>query len=298
MPSEPGQIETSPIKTWLIEEWTSRLASAVGAMAGERPTVSSSPLARAPDLVVLGQGGAEQGGAEQGPADQIWRQPLPPLAGAVWIVAAAGSAADLGAHVLRSLGVEDASEAERKSTFQESINQALAGLAQALGNRLKREVQHAGGSDARPAAFPQASWTAINLLLGNQTVTLQFGLEAALAEAIRAAEMTAVGPETATSAGSAVAHRSPADNSKTFGLLLEVELPVAVSFGRAQIPLKDVLKLTTGSIVELNRAVTEPVEIIVNNCVIARGEVVVVDGNFGVRIQEVINRQERLRSVQ
>ena len=44
------------------------------------------------------------------------------------------------------------------------------------------------------------------------------------------------------------------------------------------------LKLTSGSIVELNRAVLEPVEVIVNNCVIARGEVVVVDGNYGVRI--------------
>jgi flagellar motor switch protein FliN len=76
---------------------------------------------------------------------------------------------------------------------------------------------------------------------------------------------------------------------------LDVELPVRVSFGRAQVPLKEVLKLTTGSIVELNRSVSEPVEIIVNNCVVARGEVVVVEGNFGVRIQEVVSRQDRLR---
>ncbi|MGD1090960.1 MAG: FliM/FliN family flagellar motor switch protein [Bryobacteraceae bacterium] len=57
------------------------------------------------------------------------------------------------------------------------------------------------------------------------------------------------------------------------------------------------MKLTTGSVVELNRAVSEPVEVIVNNCVIARGEVVVVEGNFGVRIQQVISRQERLRTL-
>jgi flagellar motor switch protein FliN len=85
--------------------------------------------------------------------------------------------------------------------------------------------------------------------------------------------------------------------SKTFELLLDVELPVSVSFGRAQVPLKDVLKLTTGSIVELNRSIAEPVEVIVNNCVIARGVVVVVEGNFGVRIHEVISRQERLRTL-
>ena len=85
--------------------------------------------------------------------------------------------------------------------------------------------------------------------------------------------------------------------SKTFGLLLDVELPVSVSFGRAQVPLREVLKLTTGSIVELNRSITEPVEVIVNNCVIARGEVVVVEGNFGIRVQQVVSRQERLRTL-
>jgi flagellar motor switch protein FliN/FliY len=78
---------------------------------------------------------------------------------------------------------------------------------------------------------------------------------------------------------------------------MEVELPVSVSFGRAQIALRDVLKLTSGSIVELNRTISDPVEIIVNNCVIARGEVVVVDGNYGVRIHQVISREERLRTL-
>lgn len=80
-------------------------------------------------------------------------------------------------------------------------------------------------------------------------------------------------------------------------LLLDVELPVSISFGRTELALKDVLKLTTGSIVELNRSVNEPVDILVNHSLIARGEVVVVDGNYGVRIQRIISRQERLRSL-
>ncbi len=78
---------------------------------------------------------------------------------------------------------------------------------------------------------------------------------------------------------------------------MEVELPVGVSFGRAQMRLKDAVKLTTGSIVELNRSVTEPVEVLVNNCVIARGEVVVVEGNYGVRIRQIVSREERLRTL-
>ncbi len=90
---------------------------------------------------------------------------------------------------------------------------------------------------------------------------------------------------------------SQAVNTRNLDLLLDVELPISVSFGRAQLPLKDVIKLTTGSIVELNCSVSEPVDIIVNNCTIARGEVVVVEGNFGVRIKQVVSKQERLRSV-
>ncbi len=83
----------------------------------------------------------------------------------------------------------------------------------------------------------------------------------------------------------------------TMDLLLDVELPVSVSFGRTEIPMKDVLKLTTGSIVELNRNINEPVEVLVNHCLIARGEVVVVEGNYGVRIQQIISRTDRLRSI-
>ena len=76
--------------------------------------------------------------------------------------------------------------------------------------------------------------------------------------------------------------------------LLEVQLPVCISFGQAKMQLKDVLKLTTGTVVELNRQPEDPVDIIVNDCVIARGEVVVVDGNYAVRIQSIIGRQDRI----
>ena len=72
--------------------------------------------------------------------------------------------------------------------------------------------------------------------------------------------------------------------------LMNIELPVSVSFGTAEMALADVLKLTTGSIVEFNHLLTEPVDIIVNNCLVARGDVVVVDANYGVRISEVITR--------
>ncbi len=80
-------------------------------------------------------------------------------------------------------------------------------------------------------------------------------------------------------------------------LLLDVELPVAVSFGECQMPLKDVLKLAAGAVIELDKSVNDPVTIIVNDKPIARGEVVMVDGNYGVRITEVESAADRIRSL-
>ena len=84
----------------------------------------------------------------------------------------------------------------------------------------------------------------------------------------------------------------PTLNADALNLLLDMKLPLSISFGATQLPLKEVLKLSIGSSVELNRATSDPVEIIVNDCVVARGEVVVVEGNYGVRIKQVLGRGE------
>jgi flagellar motor switch protein FliN len=86
------------------------------------------------------------------------------------------------------------------------------------------------------------------------------------------------------------------EGSGTLELLMDLELPVNVSFGKTQMPLQQVLKWTTGSIVELENLVNEPVDIVINHCVIARGEVVVVEGNYGVRVQEIVSRAQRLQT--
>lgn len=80
-------------------------------------------------------------------------------------------------------------------------------------------------------------------------------------------------------------------------LLLDVELPISVSFGHCEMALKDVLKLGSGSVIELDKAVNDPVSIIVNRKPIAKGEVVMVEGNYGVRILEVESTADRIRSL-
>jgi len=68
---------------------------------------------------------------------------------------------------------------------------------------------------------------------------------------------------------------------------MNVELNVTLRFGKRQLTLREVLELTTGSVVELDRQVEEPVELLLNGLVIARGEAVVIDGNYGLRVTEV-----------
>ena len=80
-------------------------------------------------------------------------------------------------------------------------------------------------------------------------------------------------------------------------LLLDVNLQVAVELGRAGLKFREVLNLAPGSVVELDRQTSEPVDILVNGSLLATGEVVVVDDHFAVRITKLLNRVERLKKV-
>jgi flagellar motor switch protein FliN/FliY len=79
---------------------------------------------------------------------------------------------------------------------------------------------------------------------------------------------------------------SPAE-STNLKLVMDVELNVSLRFGQRQLPLREVLELTSGSVIELDRQVDEPVELLLDGKVIARGEAVIVDGNYGLRVTEV-----------
>ena len=108
-------------------------------------------------------------------------------------------------------------------------------------------------------------------------------------------EMSDLSPGMSQSPGVSQAEDSGAF-SQTAALLMDVKLQVRVLFGRAQMRLKDLLKLGTGSIVELDRRPDDVVELLVNNRVIARAQVVVVDGCYGVRITEILRRGEGLEN--
>ncbi|MCL1946023.1 MAG: flagellar motor switch protein FliN [Chitinivibrionia bacterium] len=80
-------------------------------------------------------------------------------------------------------------------------------------------------------------------------------------------------------------------------MLLDIELEVAIELGRANVSIKRVLDLAPGALVELDKFAGEPIDLLVNSKVVAKGEVVVIDENFGVRIISLVSPEERIRSL-
>jgi flagellar motor switch protein FliN/FliY len=301
------EIDRQTVQDWCFRQLAQRLAEVFEAMSGARPEVQAA-------LIPEPAAGPATGGL-------LWRQsftgaPGAGAGGAAWIQASEKDWVEASNRILRAAGIEEADEPTLRSTWTETLGQALSSLAADFSGRLGREVTCAAGEESSERGPSQ--WIRLSIqFAGESTPTAEItgafddGLLESLsakpefktAAAASGTESSGTAAAGAISAGAALSGATPAGTlpsgvtSKTFDLLLDVELPVSVSFGRAQVPLKDVIKLTTGAIVELNRSITEPVEVIVNNCVIARGEVVVVEGNFGVRIREVISRQDRLRTL-
>lgn len=117
--------------------------------------------------------------------------------------------------------------------------------------------------------------------------------------------LNVLGKHSAAAATAAAAANAPAPepsrpempahlSDKNLDLLLDLELDVSIRFGRRQMPLKDVLDLSAGAVVELDRQPQDPIELVLGGRVIARGEAVVIDGNYGIRIFEVLTPAQRL----
>ena len=91
--------------------------------------------------------------------------------------------------------------------------------------------------------------------------------------------------------------RTPEAMPSRIDLILDITLPVTVELGRARMQIQDILKLGPGSIVELEKSAGDPVELLINDRPIARGEVVVIDENFGVRLTSIVTPTERIRTL-
>jgi flagellar motor switch protein FliN len=143
-----------------------------------------------------------------------------------------------------------------------------------------------------PAAplWPPAA--AVWLRIGNPGVTgtlIEFGLSAALVAQLRE-KTDAAKTEAAKAALASSKHPTPSDSmpgTGTLDLLMDVQLALTLRFGSKTLLLREVLDLSPGAVVELDRKVQEPVELLLDGRLIARGEVVVIEGNYGLRVTDV-----------
>jgi len=286
------RFDTAPPIQQLLDDWTSGLAQVFEGMTERRPEVSWQAMSG-----TLAEISAATGMDEA--ADILWwEQPFQAAPGMmVWVGTPRVLWEHAGGVTLRAAGLDAFEPDEARNTWLEILAQSFSATARAIGSLLAREVSSTAGMERAPAV-EMREWATMTLRFGDDTPNapallalspaLVAGLCAPKREEKPAVETAAASPSTPEAAG------TPILRSRTMDLLLDLNLPISISFGKAHLPIKEVLQLTTGSIVELNRGVNEQVEVLVNERLIARGEVVVVDGNYGVRIQEIASRQDRL----
>jgi flagellar motor switch protein FliN/FliY len=288
-PSEQNQpltIATVENARLLLDRWAASLTQVLESMADRKPDVTWQP------------------GAAPDPEQEVlwWEQPFKTGQGqtatgmTLWVAAPRATWESVGTLTLKAAGLETVETAEARSTWIEILGQSLSAMARSIGSFLGREVTCADGRESSPRPGLE-DWASASLSFGESPLApLSMAFSPEFLSMLSAGPSAAAVPPRSQAAPEAVPEQSDRAVSATMDLLMDVELAVSISFGKTQLPMKDVLKLTTGSIVELNRMVNETVEVLVNHCLIARGEVVVVDGNYGVRIQQIASKQDRLRS--
>jgi flagellar motor switch protein FliN/FliY len=282
IPETPGE----QLKV-LLGSWADSLGQVLESMTDVKPEIrweSGITLAADPDTL-------------------WWEQSFHGAPEPLWVGTPQGTWQHAGTLTLKAAGLDTIEPTEARNTWLEILGQSLSAMSRSIGLISGREMRCEGGRENPPQSMPDQA-AAISVKIGDAVLP---PLWVAAGPKVLAALFSPPPVESAPQAVPAAAvHESreiaavravPPPPPPTMELLLNVELPVSISFGKTQLPMKDVLKLTTGSIVELNRGVNESVEVMVNHCLIARGEVVVVEGNYGVRIQQIVSGAERMRSL-
>jgi flagellar motor switch protein FliN/FliY len=183
----------------------------------------------------------------------------------------------------------DPADAEIADTLKELVQQAIGSLSlKPIAKGIEFTVQ----TEVEAATSPLAGATGFDLPVdGDLNVQIACVMEEG--EAIdEPAASSAADPFTAASS------RILKDVPENLDVILDIDLPLSVRFGHAELTLDALTKLGPGSLIELARLPDDPVELLVNGKLVARGEVVVVGGNYGVRVHEVVSAEARIRTLE
>ena len=257
MKSIDHEIET------FIEIWEAEVSKAIEIFTGEKPEVSCRPKTQT-DL------------NEASVSHRLWWQQV--------VEADSSFTVSVGAQEPAWIALGGGGEPDERcrQTYFDILRQTHDAVASTLGARIGRPCRCGAGSSRVPETLEASSVFAVEIGLGLQgNVRPELLLCVHVGRESQASDWRP--PEPAKRAWDPV-----------LGPLTDLELPLAVSLGRARMPIREILKITPGSLIELDRTVKDYVDLIVQGIVVARGEIVSVRGNYGVRIKRIISRDDRV----
>ncbi|MEQ1759096.1 MAG: FliM/FliN family flagellar motor switch protein [Vicinamibacterales bacterium] len=189
-----------------------------------------------------------------------------------------------GAAALATAVVEKDDDAAIEGVLRDVVAQAISVV---VARSQAVNVQLTVMAVAKADAAPSGSALSTAIITAGLAVPIQLGYYAVLAPTVTGAK-SRQGQKTMT-----------ADQQQArLDAILDIDLPVVVRFGRTEMPLRAVTRIAPGSVIDLGRSPDDPVELLVSDRVVARGEVVVVGGNYGIRIVDVVSPSERMRSME
>jgi flagellar motor switch protein FliN len=212
------------------------------------------------------------------------------------------SQSDLAALLSIFLGEQGNLSAELDEMQREAAGELLRQWCGLAASALKKDygevsLQAALEAEIRPAASSECA-RLVRISNGSTAIWAVVELDEGMISWLRDLELKA--PSTLTTPTPPSKESSRVEELLREGnleLLMDVELPVMLSFGSREVTLREVLDMATGAVLELNREIQEPVDLVLNGKVIARGDVVVIDGNYGLRVTEVASPQQRANSL-
>ena len=186
---------------------------------------------------------------------------------------------------------------DHRDAYEELLRQVLGQVATGLKSVAGGEVEiKPAGSDAPD--WPGATRHGIRISGDKfEPVHLTLVVTPELTKSLQPPAKPAQAPAPKADESAAPAPELSPSRSSNLELLLDVKLDATIRFGQKQMLLREVLDLHPGTAVALDRQVEEPVELLVGGRTVARGEVVIVDGNYGLRITEILSPQQRIESL-
>jgi flagellar motor switch protein FliN/FliY len=218
------------------------------------------------------------------------------LTGEIGFFVSESDAKLLSGLVMRGMPNETAVHTDDLRTTVAEFFRRLAGVASpALKAETKAEVEFRF-HDTEPPSWEAAFGFRLEVR-GTKTPPIKICMisDESLAKSVTSACANRAFSPSATERGKGIPSTVPEKDN--IGLLLDIELEATLRFGEREMLLREILNLNSGSVIELNRRVNEPVELLVRGKVVAKGDVVVLDGNYALRVTQIASPADRMSSL-